>query len=224
MSSRPFDEMEDDDPPFDEGDLSESSVGDGMHSIPDPEDTLDPMDATMRLCVRIDPKNPLHEKIYLWVSRLPTDRRGLTNIGAHIVQALNAYLDDAARPASARLHGSPVLGPEGFAARARPAASDRARYRDLLRQRQEDLRARDTVSETDSDAAAGHGASIEGARLPESPVVTAPVNDRQASVGEEPSPTDAPLPVTESLPTGSGSKPVDYGFLGGASGGDETAW
>lgn len=220
MSPRHFEGPdEEDDPPFDEGEMSDSSVGDGMYSIPDPEDTLDPVDATLRLCVRIDPKNPLHEKIYLWVSRLPTDRRGLTNIGAHIVQALNAYLDDAARPASVRLHGSPALGPEGFAARARPAASDRARYREVIRQRQEDLRAQDKASDTVVSEP-----SPEVARPSEAPSTQAPVNGSSPSAEGVSSPIVAPLPVTESLTTGSGSKSVDYGFLSGASKGDETAW
>lgn len=133
--------------PDDDIEHQEAPFNDGGSTVPDPEDTIDPIDAVMRLCVRIDPRNPLHEKIYLWASRLPTDKRGLANIGAHIVQALNRYLDDTARPVSESVYARSV-GPARFSELARPpaepssyrgAAADRVRYRESLRARQEKL-------------------------------------------------------------------------------------
>lgn len=133
--------------PDDDIERQEASFGDGASQVPDPEDTVDPVDAIMRLCVRIDPRNPLHEKIYLWASRLPTDKRGLSNIGAHIIQALNRYLDDNSRPVSDSVF-SRSMGPARFAELSKPAvqpsnyrgaAADRLRYRENLRQRQEKL-------------------------------------------------------------------------------------
>jgi hypothetical protein len=198
------------------------SFGDGISTIPDPEDTTDPVDAVMRLCVRIDPRNPLHEKIYLWASRLPTDRRGLSNIGAHIIQALNRYLDDAARPISDAVYSSSV-GPARFAAISQPsqslrgAASDRARYREILRHRQESAAGI-------PDSAPMSTASSERAPVVDvsAAVVGSPSNTGDSSLSATP---EAASPAHEKTPVEPTPPPADYGFLSAGVYGDEkTGW
>jgi hypothetical protein len=213
-----WDGIEDGFPSPDEDLPGVESFSDGMSTVPDPEDTMDPVDAVMRLCVRIDPRNPLHEKIYLWASRLPTDRRGMSNIGAHIIQALNRYLDSAARPIAEGSVYSEAMGPERFAARSHPSQADRARYREVLRSRQEAASARDAATHPSP-------APSVGSPAPEKPDGPLESTSPGSVPPAQPLPSNVESPVTSAPPVDDApSSAADYGFLSGRIDDEDTSW
>ncbi|MEY2341458.1 hypothetical protein AB4090_05025 [Acidithiobacillus sp. IBUN Pt1247-S3] len=110
-----------------EGDgFSEESLAgqDGLDAGVDPEDTVDPLEVSYRLSVRISPTNPFHQPIVGWLSGFSRDNRGMRDIGAHLVKALLLYLEVDARGGSAVLGRG--TGPERFAG-SRGSAVSRSR-------------------------------------------------------------------------------------------------
>ncbi len=98
-----------DSPPIEEGLLEDGVTS--LYGHPDPEDTVELTDISYRISVRLNPSNALHLPIIQWISQFPRDKRGLRDIGSHVIRALYLYMDSLEK---ASIVAAGRTGPERF--------------------------------------------------------------------------------------------------------------
>ncbi len=57
------------------------------------QDTVADEEQFFKICCRVHADHPYHYAVYRWIASLPRNRRGLEKISAHMLAALNLYVD-----------------------------------------------------------------------------------------------------------------------------------